>query len=599
MRSVARRVALTGTATALALAATLPLPMTGHGPMAVALTTCSFDAATASSTDAGSSASNAIDGNPTTAWRSGRTSSATAVASLTLTMAAGSDPAAALRITAAGGGFAVDQRVSEGVAVVRSDDALPAPAAGRVLVLPLTDPIVATATVTATELRQVAPGIFGLDLAEIEPVCDPALDDFVYLGGGGTSSAVSLDGVGSGAFDPAKLINFVPDSRSPLIDANPGAYRNIYAPNIVKDGDEWKVYFGGWDGEPGPPNNLYDATYLTTTEDFRSFTPHEKVFAPNPAEARHANNPSVVKIGPGQWHLHATTQIHNLAYSVIQGIVQTDFNFVLDSPAQGRTGWAKSTDGRSWGSFGVSKLVNMTGYAPVPLVSSWERANVNAGNTLYYEDGVYHLYFDDLEPTNNPPFGTGIFHATSTDGINYTYVGRADANETTKCQIPMDFKKFDTPLGRRYLFVGGCPGGASVAGVVSSSKSAFPPTSTLFTPTQPNAAPGGTNYGVGLVTDGNRLLGMLNSGAIDAEGTQGRIWANWLQKALVLRAPGGASVGTGVAADGPDACVVSIPVGADLTDAALEVKDSDGTTAVASSPVLTLRPGDRFALAGA
>src|SRR5687767_3383095 len=74
---------------------------------------------------------------------------------------------------------------------------------------------------------------------------------------------VEFRGAAAGAFDPrhwadAARLHFVPDLRSPLLEPrDAGEFRNIYAPSVVRAGDGWHVYYGGWDGERTGNDRIY------------------------------------------------------------------------------------------------------------------------------------------------------------------------------------------------------------------------------------------------------------------------------------------------------------------------------------------------------
>jgi hypothetical protein len=64
---------------------------------------------------------------------------------------------------------------------------------------------------------------------------------------------VTIEGVGSGAFDPKKMASWHYDARFPLVAAKAGGDcpdlgGNIYNANCVQNGGtDWNCFFGGWD----------------------------------------------------------------------------------------------------------------------------------------------------------------------------------------------------------------------------------------------------------------------------------------------------------------------------------------------------------------
>src|SRR6202012_4099841 len=91
--------------------------------------------------------------------------------------------------------------------------------------------------------------------------------------------------------------------------------------------------------------------------------------------------------------------------------------------------YATSSDGVNWSpSSGSSNyLLNMNGYP------NWANADVNGGNVTYkHSAGIWHLFFIDFTNFN------GVFHATSSDAVNYTYQDQVLNNAL----VPQDLKAF-------------------------------------------------------------------------------------------------------------------------------------------------------------
>src|SRR5262245_330306 len=87
-----------------------------------------------------------------------------------------------------------------------------------------------------------------------------------------SDGSVEVHGVAAGGFDPTiwdqGAATLVPDVRHPLIEPQPGPFRNIYAPSIVQiEGDRWRIFYGGWDGVDTGNDRIYSAD----TADFLSF----------------------------------------------------------------------------------------------------------------------------------------------------------------------------------------------------------------------------------------------------------------------------------------------------------------------------------------
>jgi hypothetical protein len=123
--------------------------------------------------------------------------------------------------------------------------------------------------------------------------------DLTRIGNTGNSRRLEIHNIGSRNFDPTKASNWQYDFRFPLIEPNPGTYRNIYAPSIVKNGDHnWNIYFGGWDGS-GTGND--EISIINSQDDFATFGPHVRMIQCGPFT--HVNNPSAIKINSSTWRM--------------------------------------------------------------------------------------------------------------------------------------------------------------------------------------------------------------------------------------------------------------------------------------------------------
>ena len=101
----------------------------------------------------------------------------------------------------------------------------------------------------------------------------------VKIGHNAGSSVLTVEGVGSGSFDPTKMSSWHFDARFPLIAPNAGGIcpGNIYNANCVNNGDtDWNCFFGGWDGV----SSCHDSVSVSVTENsFRTMNPHVPVVA--------------------------------------------------------------------------------------------------------------------------------------------------------------------------------------------------------------------------------------------------------------------------------------------------------------------------------
>jgi hypothetical protein len=222
-----------------------------------------------------------------------------------------------------------------------------------------------------------------------------------------------------------------------------------------------------------------------------------------------------------------------------------------------------------------STLIAMNGYA------GWANADVNGGNVVYEDpSGLWHLYFIDFKAF------PGVYHATSSDFVHFDYVGKALGDG----MVVNDWKAFS--YGGTTFYVGAYHmNGQKVWLTVGSSLDAPPPPFVAFT----NAG-SADQYIVaaGLVQDGARVLGILyGAGAVSAL-DQNRIFAQWLQKKVIFS---NASLRWGDVerAKGPNAVHVFTADPNSIETGRFELYDTDGTSLLYKSPVVTMRVGDTFA----
>src|SRR5437879_5170197 len=91
---------------------------------------------------------------------------------------------------------------------------------------------------------------------------------------------IEIQGLSAGPFNPVywqqDALNWVPDVRMPMFAAQTtGAYQNIYAPWPLEQPNGWRMFYGGWDGQDVP----FDQIYSTTTGDFLTFGIRDHVIA--------------------------------------------------------------------------------------------------------------------------------------------------------------------------------------------------------------------------------------------------------------------------------------------------------------------------------
>ena len=165
---------------------------------------------------------------------------------------------------------------------------------------------------------------------------------------------------------------------------------NLYAPEIVKVGDELLMYFGA-QGKDG-----HDRIHLATSSDGQAWKQEGVVFGPE--GVNHVNDPSVVFVG-GNFYMFYTRA----------GVGVTD-----------AIGLAVSKNGRSWTDKG-----SVLNPSPAP---AWDSLLVGRPSVLH--DGKkFHLWYDgrkDLPPlapdSKAPKSDTSrrfVGYAVSSDGVNW------------------------------------------------------------------------------------------------------------------------------------------------------------------------------------
>ena len=371
-----------------------------------------------------------------------------------------------------------------------------------------------------------------------------------------------IRGVAAGPFDPAlwkaAALHLLADARHPILAPRDGRFRNIYAPSIVRVGENWHIYYGGWDGEAEGNDHIY----LTTTRDFLTFGERQTVIDPNVFQ--HVCNVNVTPIARG-YAMMCT------AYPDERGTNKPVTFF--------------STDGIRWngsdaaGGFAASRqqIISMTGY------DRWADADVNGMNVLLFEDGAYRLYFSSFRD-----FGS-VWRASSDDGKRFTF----ESTVLKQRAAVNDVKKFHVGSDAWYL-MGLHMNGPQLFYTLSTDPLKFPPARELL-----RCAGDDDRHivAIGWVVAGEqeergrRVLGLLYGAGTAPSLDRNRIFARWLQKkAVAIMDEERIGPSTSL---GPDAQLIRL---AGEVRARIHLFAEDGTTPLAASEPLALRPGRAYLL---
>ena len=427
----------------------------------------------------------------------------------------------------------------------------PSPNRGDELILPFPSTISSDGILIRAEI--LGTDIVGNNVFQLAEVGAGYEDEFsTVFQFQGNDSSLNLQNeirqVGSGNFDPGKLSVWHNDVRRPLIA--PGAGQNIYAPTVVANGSgNWNIYFGGWDH-----TRINDEVSITNSPDnFLTFGSHSLMVTHG--EFSHVNNCSAIKVSDKSWKMMCT------AYPVA-----TKNKPILVSGTNG-IDWSPNT-----GTSGA--LIKMAGY------DGWDNADVNGGNVLYFENGLYHLFFNNFSV--NP---IGVFHATSNDCINFQYQG----NVQPVNRVPNDLKSFEFNNSRVYVLATHVNTG-NIHLTLSSSLNSF-----TDAPIVLNSKGDDDKYIVapGLVSDGKRLLGILYGACAVTTLNYNSIFARWLQLKVIFK-NNYIQWGDIEEAYGPDR--VRLFQNTSIETGMFYIYDSDGTTLLYTSPTVTMRSGDIWTL---
>jgi hypothetical protein len=329
--------------------------------------------------------------------------------------------------------------------------------------------------------------------------------DLQEVQGHAPSGTIEIQGVSAGAFNPdywqKDTLNWVPDVRIPMLAAQPtGPNRNIYAPWPLEQANGWRLFYGGWDGQDVP----FDQIYSVTTTDFLDFANRDHVIANG--EFLNVNNVNVQQLPDGSLHMICTGG--------------QAANSGGDKPV-----YFSSLDGSTWNgdpepySALLTDVISLQGYAP------FSSGNFNGANVLFRDNATWVLYFKDWND-----FGT-TYRATADTLPDFQLQGVAlQTNDFVQ-----DVKKF--VVGRQSWYLMGLAGAdpkQSVFYSLSNDGVTFNSQQVLFSNLSTKDL---YIVALGLVTKQGQLLGAVYGASAVESLDQNQIFARWLQKKVVMTDP--------------------------------------------------------------
>jgi hypothetical protein len=403
--------------------------------------------------------------------------------------------------------------------------------------------------IEVTGLRADGPNYY-FQLAEVAAGFDDGFNHFKWTGNDNAVRQNRINNAGSDSFNPDRIFNWTQDDRDPIIRGTTNAINsNIYAPNIVYNGGNWHIYYGGWDNTSVKNDRIFTTV---TYDDFLTFGTHTLVIGNG--DRLHVNNETVLKKPDGSWLMYYTSLPQNS---------------VANKPS-----FATSPDGIAWApnTGSGNAFLNMANYP------NWATADVNGSNVGYLENGTYHLYFNDFATRPR-----AVHHAVSTDGINFNYTGDALAENL----VAQDVKAF-TYNNATYYLMGMHHNRQELRYSLSNSLTSFPASSFLL-----------GNYNaadlyivsMGFVTNANRLYGIIYGAGPTGDLSHNSLHARWLTKKIIFISDRtNARWGDIERAYGPNQVVLYMSTV--METGRFYVYDTDGTTLLYTSPQVTMRSGD-------
>jgi hypothetical protein len=314
-----------------------------------------------------------------------------------------------------------------------------------------------------------------------------------------SSGTIEIQGLSAGSFNPAywqqNTLNWLPDVRMPMFAARTTSqYQNIYAPWPLEQPTGWRMFYGGWDGQPDIP---YDQINSSFTSDFLTFGPRDVIIAHG--EFQNVNNVNVQQSSDGVLHMIATGG---------------------STCCDAKPLYFYSPDGVTWNhtpepySARLADVIEIQGYAP------FSTGNFNGSNVLLIDNGTFVPYFKDWNDFHT------IYRATAGPLPNFQLQQVALQSD----DMVNDVKKF-TVNGTNWYLMGLHFNGELLRYSLSNDGVTFQPEHTLF-----NHLSQQDPYivALGFVVQGTKLLGVLYGATANVALVENQIFARWLQKKVMI-----------------------------------------------------------------
>jgi hypothetical protein len=330
------------------------------------------------------------------------------------------------------------------------------------------------------------------------------------------TGTVEIQGASAGPFNPLSwqqdTLNWVLDTRMPMLAPQPGPFQNIYSPWPLEQANGWRMFYGGWDGTA----TSNDRVYSVTTSDFLSFGGRQLVI--DHGDFLHVNNENVTQLPDGSMHMICT--------------------IALTQTSNGKPAYFSSPDGITRNGTPEPYSAQLGDVVSIPNDPNYLGWDFNGGNVLLWDSNDWMLYYS-----------VGIYGS-----IGQVYRGTSVAPpvfQRTGVALDTphyanDIKKFQAGGKTWYLMAlyveeatfGTVPSPSFSYSLSNDDGIRFEAEHSLFGGASPEDHFATTPA---FVTQGSSILGVLyGANAIDLLNAANQIYARWLQKKVVITDSSGA-----------------------------------------------------------